>query len=878
MNKRAQIFVTGVASAAGFLCACAGTAPPPPRAPLEPLPALAAVVPDAADHAARDIARALLRDDADAVAAHIARLQKNARANAAHAQLLPYALDAATALSHTREARARARETLLRRRDLPMTLRARLETEAADDPLKLAQKRLRDGRLRRYGGFANTLARGFGARLENPVLLPLRVTRVLLRIALREHHNLELSTAERQALEHWKRFVAKNPESTEAVALLERIEAQQARWFETKREQSVRAARVALESGRAELAAHLAARALRYAPNDPEATRLLTRAQTQREAERQAAARTLEAAPDALSQQALQFAMSAVGDTAQHKQANIENTTRQAQQNDARVSNTEHEVSSATRDEAQQNAVHISNATRDDIKTKNLTRAEAALLRALWLPRTTPAELAQAARTLHDAAPDGARADEARFVLAFADAEAGREVESWKTLEALARERGRRPPQHKKTTHASASNAAADGAHASRNSAADGARSSSSNFISGGAHASASNFAPPNMARHAWALVGSLDANPYGGFRAARAAERGKRARWLAFGPLAAGARDHDLPRALEWLVEVPSTPAIALGLPQRLVQFPFLPPLSRAPGVLARRYLARAPHGAHADEVRAWLIAHEQQRENYVGAWQLARAHAGMDAEALEALRARAAQAAAAAARAERRRGARLALLRDVAQNFPDTDGGRDAGLRLRAELKDWSPQRIRISRAFLKEQRAVAGPRGLALRAQFLDGVLANGELHADGVALLGERTIELAFVAASGDESDAPLLLRERISKERLARTVVQLEESAQHLIRTDRDVRPEHDTDRDTYLERARLGAVERVDARATALSSYRYRSARERFGLVRGRESLLPVELVLQGSFDDFGLGAFPRLRLPRHTPDSVLYE
>ncbi len=47
--------------------------------------------------------------------------------------------------------------------------------------------------------------------------------------------------------------------------------------------------------------------------------------------------------------------------------------------------------------------------------------------------------------------------------------------------------------------------------------------------------------------------------------------------------------------------------------------------------------------------------------------------------------------------------------------------------------------------------------------------------------------------------------------------------------------------------------------------------------REKYGLVRGRESILPVEFVLQGSFDDFSLGAFPRVRIPKHTADVFLY-
>jgi len=47
--------------------------------------------------------------------------------------------------------------------------------------------------------------------------------------------------------------------------------------------------------------------------------------------------------------------------------------------------------------------------------------------------------------------------------------------------------------------------------------------------------------------------------------------------------------------------------------------------------------------------------------------------------------------------------------------------------------------------------------------------------------------------------------------------------------------------------------------------------------RERYGVVRGRESILPFDLVFQGSFSDFQLGAYPRWRPPEETPDAFLY-
>ena len=43
--------------------------------------------------------------------------------------------------------------------------------------------------------------------------------------------------------------------------------------------------------------------------------------------------------------------------------------------------------------------------------------------------------------------------------------------------------------------------------------------------------------------------------------------------------------------------------------------------------------------------------------------------------------------------------------------------------------------------------------------------------------------------------------------------------------------------------------------------------------------VHSEQVVLPVELVVQGTLgSDVGLGAFPRIRLPKRTPDAILYE
>ena len=733
------------------------TAAPPPVDPLDPLPRLPAALPGEADVAARDLGLALLTTDRDAVDAQVARvraLDDAARDRGEPASgLLPYALDARNGLIEDERARREAQEALLQRDDLDPALRSRLEAEVADDPLSLASARLRDARIRRWGGYANAVTQSVGTSVSNPSMLPLRVAQAIIRVGLRAHLEDELTEPERQALEHWKRFAETHPDAREAADVIGKIEAAQQRWLETQRDQSMRRARDALEHGDAHLAVAFAERAARYLPDDERVREFLLDAKSAR----------------ARSEQALSTSLRSAG----------------------------------------------VGGTGDD--------AERQLLTALWLPES---DLAGAAAAALDRDPHGALADELLYVKALAYAEAGDEVTSWDLLGTLA---DLEP-------------------------------------------------ADSNMARHARALEASLYQNPYGAFQEARSRANSDRYRWLAFGPLASGARDRDLPRPVEWLVEIPALTGIVWGLPERILQFPFMVSQRRSPGVLARRYLERHPAGAHADEVRAWLLEYEQKRGNHVGAHQLAEAAPELVTEEERTeLREAAASQALEVALGEERRDVRVRLLREGAREFAGTEAGHEAGLAVREAFREFSPQRIRISRGFLEENPNVAGAEGLAIRSALLDGAVGNGEIHPQGITLLGGQIIEVAFVPESGDEDDAPELHRRRISRERLGRVVAQLEESSLHAIRTDQDLQPEPDADRDTYFEHARLGTAARPDLRGEASSTYTYLGVRERFGAVRGRESILPVELVLQGSFSDFTLGAFPRIRLPKRTPDAVLY-
>jgi hypothetical protein len=115
-----------------------------------------------------------------------------------------------------------------------------------------------------------------------------------------------------------------------------------------------------------------------------------------------------------------------------------------------------------------------------------------------------------------------------------------------------------------------------------------------------------------------------------------------------------------------------------------------------------------------------------------------------------------------------------------------------------------------------------------------------------------------------------------VREVLGEEHLARVVSQLEETSYRNMLVDPLDELAPDSRRDLYLERARLGLAS-PDGRSESISQYVYQGVRERYGMVRSRESVLPFDLVVQGDIHGLSLGAFPRMRMPKETPDALLY-
>jgi hypothetical protein len=376
--------------------------------------------------------------------------------------------------------------------------------------------------------------------------------------------------------------------------------------------------------------------------------------------------------------------------------------------------------------------------------------------------------------------------------------------------------------------------------------------------------------AKSNMARHAAREAFDPERNPWDALRATRSAAT--RERWLTIvlGSRRNGPPRRNLWRPLEWLIDVPGLAATLVTFPLRLVGAPFTGDRFSGPVIHAgERYLARFPHGMHSQTVHRVLEKLQAERGVWSEAAEHQRARVDGDPATLARYRTATAERALESARSQRAFEVRVSLYRMIADEYRDTPQAATARAELRTLLSEFTPQKIRVSRAFLEEHPALSGPDALGLRRELFDGDHENGELAEDGVTLLGDNVVRVALVRAE------PVV--ERIPRERFARLVSLLEEEAYERLLADARESPEPDPQRDAFFADARLG-LSGGGARPSAVSESVYLGTREKFGLVKRKDSILPVELVLQGGLEDLGFAAFPRIIAPKDLPDAFLYE
>lgn len=373
-----------------------------------------------------------------------------------------------------------------------------------------------------------------------------------------------------------------------------------------------------------------------------------------------------------------------------------------------------------------------------------------------------------------------------------------------------------------------------------------------------------------NMARHASWIRADPEQDPYSHYRHAVDADRKDRNLYILLGRYRDGPPKRNLPRPAEWILGAPGLAISVALMPLRVLRYRSAK--GRFEGAVVdagEGYLKRFPRGAHAEEVHRELEKRYAKRGQWSRALEHGREHSDADPYTLAGYRVRVADQALAAAQLERRWDIRAVLYRQVLQEHPDTPQADTARRELRTLLTESTPQNIRLSRDFLLENPELWGPGALGLRHELLDEDEENGELAEEGITLLGKTNVRIAL---KGRE---PVV--DAVPAEQFARFVALLQEVYYHRLATDPRDRPDVDPQRDLFFERARLGLIENPDTRPTAVSAATFLSSREQHGMMQRRSALLPVELVVSGDLESFGLSAFPRILTPPESHDAWLY-
>ena len=212
--------------------------------------------------------------------------------------LVPIATDLVNATVDSALDYRESTHALLENDDLKPALRERLSQTEKNDPLALASARIRDAWVISIGRAFNALAEPVGKSIMTMSLAPYRLARSVLSYAIQLYNQEPLPLQRRQALAHWKEFVARYPDAPEVAELEPLIEEGDIELAETLYKRAMRGAHRALEINRTRLALVYADRALELKPEDRQASTLRDEADRRLVLKRKQRSRSLEVAPE----------------------------------------------------------------------------------------------------------------------------------------------------------------------------------------------------------------------------------------------------------------------------------------------------------------------------------------------------------------------------------------------------------------------------------------------------------------------------------------------------------------------------------------------------------------------------------------------------
>jgi hypothetical protein len=292
-----------IAMVCGATVGCRTPGATPVGSPLVRHTRMAPIVPDEADHAAANLAAAALVSDRARAARELETIEKvdrgRRRGDLPPTGLGAQAEDLLNATIFGGRSYREATEALLDRDDLSKELRARLERDHADDPLALANARVRDARMIQVARLFNAVSEPAGHSILTTTFAPYKFAQSAVSYLIQVANDDPLPLQRRQALAHWKRFLARYPDAEESPTIARRVDGAEKRWHQTHRDHALYRARRALSKGRSRLALFHAERALRHAPEDRAADKVRNRAARQVRAEEERGRWSVQFEPEA---------------------------------------------------------------------------------------------------------------------------------------------------------------------------------------------------------------------------------------------------------------------------------------------------------------------------------------------------------------------------------------------------------------------------------------------------------------------------------------------------------------------------------------------------------------------------------------------------
>ncbi len=163
-----------------------------------------------------------------------------------------------------------------------------------------------------------------------------------------------------------------------------------------------------------------------------------------------------------------------------------------------------------------------------------------------------------------------------------------------------------------------------------------------------------------------------------------------------------------------------------------------------------AKTYLHKTPPEKRTPEVYP-LLAKSYQREGKIDQAINHYKLAGQE-DKIPELEEQAAEGLLEQAKQSPHRSEKITALRTLVERYPNTDAAQEAAPQLLA-LSRWEAQGIQLSKAFLKENPDLIGPRGLSLKTELLDGDWDNVELAEGGITILADQEISLLIQTDDG-----------------------------------------------------------------------------------------------------------------------------